>query len=65
MYFYDDKLVYLHNFESLMSTLEATLERMRSHSLRLNQVKYTFALLSVEFLGHKINGAGVQNRINM
>ncbi|KYM85672.1 hypothetical protein ALC53_04453 [Atta colombica] len=30
-----------------------------SHSLRLNQVKYTFALLSVEFLGHKINGAGV------
>ncbi|XP_018405038.1 PREDICTED: uncharacterized protein K02A2.6-like [Cyphomyrmex costatus] len=57
--FYDDVLIFADNFENLMLTLETALERMRSHGLRLNRTKCTFASSSVEFLGHKIDGAGV------
>jgi len=57
--FYDDILVFADNFENLMSALDTTLERIRSHGLRLNQPKCTFASSSIEFLGHKIDSSGV------
>ncbi|XP_039306772.1 uncharacterized protein K02A2.6-like [Solenopsis invicta] len=57
--FFDDVLLFADNFADLMITLEKTLERMRSHGLRLNRTKCVFASPSVEFLGHKIDAQGI------
>ncbi|XP_031349038.1 uncharacterized protein K02A2.6-like isoform X3 [Photinus pyralis] len=57
--FFDDILVFAESFEQLLRTLQATLDRMRQHGLRLNRSKCVFATNSVEFLGHKIDERGI------
>lgn len=57
--FFDDILIYADNFDNLISTLEATLERLQEKGLKLNRSKCVFAAPSVEFLGHKIDGEGI------
>lgn len=57
--FFDDVLVFANNFSDLLLALEETLERMRSHGLKLNRSKCVFATPSVEFLGHRIDAQGI------
>lgn len=51
--------VWQRRMESVLQALEETLERMRSHGLKLNRSKCVFATPSVEFLGHRIDAQGI------
>lgn len=57
--FFDDILIYAENFDHMLMTLETTLERLKSHGLRLNRSKCVFASPAVEFLGHMIDSQGI------
>lgn len=57
--FYDDILIHAASFEEMLDVLEKTLERLRTNGLRLNRSKCVFGAPAVEFLGHKIDAAGV------
>ncbi|XP_065075091.1 uncharacterized protein LOC135698874 [Ochlerotatus camptorhynchus] len=57
--FYDDILIHAASFEEMLDVLEKTLEWLRTNGLRLNRSKCVFGAPAVEFLGHKIDAAGV------
>lgn len=57
--FFDDILVHATSFEELLSALEIIFQRARTHGLRLNRTKCVFASPTVEFLGHRIDSAGI------
>ncbi|XP_053692131.1 uncharacterized protein K02A2.6-like [Sabethes cyaneus] len=57
--FYDDILIHAANFEEMLKVLEKTLNRLKINGLCLNRSKCVFGAPAVEFLGHKIDAAGV------
>ena len=57
--FFNDILLHAKSFDELLIVLETTLKRMRTHCLQLNRDKCVFACPAVEFLGHKIDAAGI------
>jgi len=57
--FYDDLLLFVEDFDSLLRNLDETLVRLREHGLRLNRKKCVFATSAVEFLGHRITPQGI------
>ncbi|XP_061514505.1 uncharacterized protein K02A2.6-like [Anopheles gambiae] len=57
--FYDDIIVAAANFDNLLETLKATLQKLKDNGLRLNRAKCVFAVPSLECLGHKIDRHGL------
>ncbi|XP_055622953.1 uncharacterized protein K02A2.6-like [Toxorhynchites rutilus septentrionalis] len=57
--FYDDLLIHAVNLEEMLNVLEKTLDRLWTNVLHLNRSKCVFGAPAVEFLGHKIDAAGV------
>ncbi|XP_024877348.1 uncharacterized protein K02A2.6-like, partial [Temnothorax curvispinosus] len=56
--FFDDIIIPADGFDNLLSVLSATLERLRTHGIRLNRAKCVFATPTLECLGHKIDRHG-------
>lgn len=57
--FFDDIIVYADQFDNLLKALTATLDRFRSHGIKLNRAKCSFAEPVLEALGHKVDASGV------
>ncbi|XP_024891943.1 uncharacterized protein K02A2.6-like [Temnothorax curvispinosus] len=57
--FFDDIIISANGFDELLSRLSATLDRLRTHGVRLNRTKCVFATPTLECLGHKIDGHGL------
>ncbi|XP_011701123.1 PREDICTED: uncharacterized protein LOC105457890 [Wasmannia auropunctata] len=57
--FFNDILVFADNFDNLIFSLDAVLQRLRNNGLKLNRDKCIFATTTVEFLGHKIDAQGI------
>lgn len=58
--FFDDILVYSANVQEHARHLSQVLLALRNHSLKVKFSKCTFGQPQVEYLGHIINGQGVQ-----
>ncbi|XP_011685199.1 PREDICTED: uncharacterized protein LOC105448375 [Wasmannia auropunctata] len=50
---------HLYNFDNLIFSLDAILQRLRNNCLKLNRDKCIVATTTVEFLGHKIDAQGI------
>lgn len=57
--FFDDIIIPANGFDNLLSVLSATLERLKTHGIRLNRAKCVFATPTLECLGHKIDHHGL------
>ncbi|KAF2890432.1 hypothetical protein ILUMI_15741 [Ignelater luminosus] len=57
--FFDDIIVYADRFDNLLQALISTLERLKTHRLKLNHAKCSFAEPVLEALGHKVDASGV------
>ena len=56
----DDTLITAHSQQAHLKTLEEVLKRLEEAGMRLKQVKCTFLMPEVEYLGHKICLEGLQ-----
>ncbi|XP_055908636.1 uncharacterized protein K02A2.6-like [Eupeodes corollae] len=57
--FFDDFLVFADTVDELLIALEATFVRLHQFGLKLRRSKCAFLMESVDFLGHRIDGAGI------
>ncbi|XP_062539247.1 uncharacterized protein K02A2.6-like [Armigeres subalbatus] len=57
--FYDDIIVAANNFNDLLLSLSATMDRLKQNGLRLNRAKCIFGVSSLECLGHRIDRHGL------
>lgn len=57
--FFDDIILFAEDFDRLLEIVDLTLQRLRSHGLKLNKDKCVFAATAVEFLGHRIDAEGI------
>jgi hypothetical protein len=57
--FFDDILIYSKNLQQHRAHLNSVLQILRLHQLKAKLSKCTFAVPSVEYLGHVLSGNGV------
>ncbi|MCH86093.1 Ty3/gypsy retrotransposon protein [Trifolium medium] len=57
--FFDDILIYSHDWQSHLEHLETVLSTLQNHGLVANKKKCSFAQKEVEYLGHLISAEGV------
>jgi len=55
----DDIVVYAHTYDELKLRLEAVFLRLRGANLKLKPTKVKLFQREIQFLGHRISGAGV------
>jgi len=55
----DDVLVYSRNHEEHLAHLSAVLTLLRQHKLFIKRSKCTYAMTSINFLGHVISDKGI------
>lgn len=58
--YFDDIIVFAPTINNLVQRCTEILERLKLHNLKLKPSKCTFAMDSVNFLGHKISARGVE-----
>lgn len=56
----DDIFISTSDESSHLKVLEEVLTRLEKHRFRLKKEKCQFLMLSVEYLGHQIDAAGIQ-----
>jgi len=62
--FFDDILIYSKNLTEYLQQLQQVLVTLRLHSLFAKRSKCSFAVDTVEYLGHIISGKGVSTDTN-
>lgn len=60
--FFDDILIYSRDLEEHRKHLQSVLTILRAHKLYAKRSKCTFAVGSVEYLGHIVSGEGVSTK---
>jgi len=59
MVYIDDIVVYAHTYSDLKLRLEEVFIRLRGDNLKLKPTKAKLFQREIQFLGHRISGAGV------
>lgn len=58
--YFDDIIIYAENVQELMQRCRSVFERLRLHNLKLSPEKCSFALETVQYLGHVVSARGIE-----